>query len=143
MQTTGPGPAVGIAAQIVGLIDEFNDGNDGVRHTVVLTADGLPLLKSSAMTHEQMQRLAASASGLYSLSKGTGALFALGGLENTLVRLAGGNVIVAAVPPQAVLAVITDAAADLRKVGYQIGVVASQLGPRLTPEAIADLRSRI
>jgi predicted regulator of Ras-like GTPase activity (Roadblock/LC7/MglB family) len=143
MQTTGAIGAAEIAAQIVQLVEDFRESNAGVRHAVVLATDGLPLFKASGMTSEQMQRLAASASGMFSLSKGIGGVLELGALENTLVRLAGGNVIISAIPPHAVLAVTTDVAVDLRQVGYKIGVIASQLGPSLSQEVIGELRRRI
>ncbi|MGV9482856.1 roadblock/LC7 domain-containing protein [Gordonia aichiensis] len=52
------------------VLDGLIDRTPGSEHALVLSADGLPLARSSALTREDAEHLAAMASALHSLARG-------------------------------------------------------------------------
>jgi hypothetical protein len=78
-------------------------------------------------------QLAAAASGLISLARGTAHLLGAGALSQTILEMAGGYLFVTAVSQDATLAVYAERRCDIGLVGYEMTMLASRVGHALTP----------
>ncbi|MEV4946525.1 roadblock/LC7 domain-containing protein [Streptomyces sp. NPDC053755] len=109
-----------------------------VRHTVVLSDDGLAVGASSGLSREDAEHLAAIASGFNSLAKGAGRHFRTGGVRQTMVEMDDGFLFVAAAGDGSCLAVLSSAAADIGLIAYEMARLVKRVGehlhtpPRLT-----------
>ncbi|MFF9017064.1 roadblock/LC7 domain-containing protein [Streptomyces sp. NPDC014870] len=109
-----------------------------VRHTVVLSNDGLAVGSSSGLSREDAEHLAAIASGFNSLAKGAGRHFHTGGVRQTMVEMDDGFLFVAAAGDGSCLAVLSLASADIGLIAYEMARLVKRVGehlhtpPRLT-----------
>ncbi|MFF0431309.1 roadblock/LC7 domain-containing protein [Streptomyces sp. NPDC004327] len=109
-----------------------------VRHTVVLSNDGLAVGSSSGLSREDAEHLAAIASGFNSLAKGAGRQFHAGGVRQTMVEMDDGFLFVAAAGDGSCLAVLSGAHADIGLIAYEMARLVKRVGehlhtpPRLT-----------
>ncbi|WP_377268460.1 roadblock/LC7 domain-containing protein [Peterkaempfera sp. SMS 1(5)a] len=113
------------------LLDELVTRVPEVRHAVVLSADGLAMGTSAALSREDGEHLAAVASGFHSLAKGAGRHFGAGDVRQTMVELEGGYLFVAAAGEGSCLAVFTTAGADLGLVAYEMARLVRRVGEHL------------
>ncbi|MGQ0575433.1 MAG: roadblock/LC7 domain-containing protein [Pseudonocardia sp.] len=119
--------------QLDWLLVEFTRDTPGVVNTVVVSADGLRLATSPGMTETLGDQLAAAASGLGSLARGTAQLLGAGQVTQTILELAGGYFFVSAISQGAALAVYAERTCDIGLVGYEMTMLASRVGHALTP----------
>lgn len=111
----------------------------GAEAAVALSGDGLLLGRSATVDRDRAERLAAMSSAYSSLSRGVGAEFAMGMVQQTAVELADGYLVVTEAGDGACLAVIAAAHADLGMVAYEMNVMVQQVraalavGPRAQP----------
>lgn len=117
------------------LVTEFASGTPGVRHVVVVSADGLRLAASQGVDPELADQLCAAVSGLVSLARGTAALLAAEPVSQTIVEMAGGYLFATSISLGSTLAVFTDRSADMGLVGYEMTMLAARVGHALTPAA--------
>jgi predicted regulator of Ras-like GTPase activity (Roadblock/LC7/MglB family) len=117
--------------QISRLLDELVERAPGVRHALVLAADGLPRGASRSLTREDGEQLAAVASGFHSLARGVGQHFETGSARQTLVELDNAFLLVIAAGSGSALAVFTEADADIGLVAYEMALLVKRLGPQL------------
>ncbi|MFF0428193.1 roadblock/LC7 domain-containing protein [Streptomyces sp. NPDC004520] len=109
-----------------------------VRHTVVLSNDGLAVGSSSGLSREDAEHLAAIASGFHSLAKGAGRQFHTGGVRQTMVEMDDGFLFVAAAGDGSCLAVLSSVSADIGLIAYEMARLVKRVGehlhtpPRLT-----------
>lgn len=68
------------------LLDDLTERVEYVRHALVLSNDGLVTGASSALAREDAEHLAAVASGLHSLAKGSGRHFGAGQVRQTMIE---------------------------------------------------------
>ncbi|MBT2365450.1 roadblock/LC7 domain-containing protein [Streptomyces sp. ISL-10] len=109
-----------------------------VRHTVVLSNDGLPVGASKGLTREDAEHLAAVASGFHSLAKGTGRHFAAGGVRQTMVEMDEGFLFVAAAGDGSCLALLTSVSADIGLIAYEMARLVNRVGEHLrTPARVS------
>jgi predicted regulator of Ras-like GTPase activity (Roadblock/LC7/MglB family) len=111
----------------------------------VLSADGLLISRSSNISREDGDHLAAVASGLQSLAKGTARHFGGGGVQQTVVEMDSRLLVVTAAGQGACLAVLADAEADLGMIAYEVNLLVKRVGSVLSaaprhPQAAADVR---
>ncbi|MFE2996935.1 roadblock/LC7 domain-containing protein [Nocardia sp. NPDC059246] len=124
------------------LLDGLVNRLPGAEHAVVLSADGLALARSAGLDPENAEHLAAIASALHSLARGVGARFGKGPLQQTVVELSEGYLVVTEAGQGACLALLAAIEADLGLVAYEINVIVGQVGeqlsamPRSTPGAL-------
>ena len=104
----------------------------GAENAVVLSGDGLLLGRSSALDRENAEHLAAMASAFQSLSRGVGTQFGKGGVQQTVVELEGGYLVVTEAGAGACLALLASARADLGMIAYELNVIVSQVGGALS-----------
>jgi predicted regulator of Ras-like GTPase activity (Roadblock/LC7/MglB family) len=119
--------------QLDWLLDEFVGGTPGVVHGVVVSGDGLRLAMSSGVSTALGDQLAAAASGLVSLARGTAHLLSAGPVTQTILEMASGYLFVTSISQGAVLAVFAERQCDIGLVGYEMTMLASRVGHALTP----------
>jgi predicted regulator of Ras-like GTPase activity (Roadblock/LC7/MglB family) len=121
------------SGQLDWLLAEFAREVPGVVHAVVVSGDGLRLAMSPDVTVALGDQLAAAASGLVSLARGTSHLLNAGSVTQTILEMAGGYLFVSSVSQGATLAVFTRRQCDIGMVGYEMTLLASRVGHALTP----------
>jgi predicted regulator of Ras-like GTPase activity (Roadblock/LC7/MglB family) len=114
------------------LLDELVRRLAGAENAVVLSGDGLLLGRSSALDREDAEHLAAMASAFQSLSRGVGAQFGKGQVQQTVVELEAGFLVVTEAGAGACLALLASAHADLGMVAYELNVIVGQVGGTLS-----------
>ncbi|WP_219416068.1 roadblock/LC7 domain-containing protein [Pseudonocardia nigra] len=123
----------GPAGQLDWLLAEFVRDTPGVVHGVVVSGDGLRLAMSPGVGVALGDQLAAAASGLVSLARGTAHLLEAGPVSQTILEMAGGYLFVTSVSQGATLAVFAERRCDIGMVGYEMMMLASRVGHALTP----------
>jgi predicted regulator of Ras-like GTPase activity (Roadblock/LC7/MglB family) len=121
------------SGQLDWLLAEFARDVPGVVHGVVVSGDGLRLAMSPGVSVALGDQLAAAASGLVSLARGTAHLLDAGPVTQTILEMAGGYLFVSSVSQGATLAVYTHRQCDIGMVGYEMTMLASRVGHALTP----------
>jgi predicted regulator of Ras-like GTPase activity (Roadblock/LC7/MglB family) len=113
---------------LTGLVDRVAD----VHQAVVLSEDGLVVSKSTGFPREDAERLAATASGLMSLSKGVSMDFRGGPVRQALIEMARSYLILTSAGPGAHLVVLTGSNADVGVVAYQMNMLVKKIGEHLS-----------
>lgn len=121
------------SGQLDWLLVEFVRDTPGVVHGLVVSGDGLRLATSPGVGVALGDQLAAAASGLVSLARGTAQLLGAGALSQTILEMTGGYLFVSAVSEDATLAVYAERRCDIGLVGYEMTMLASRVGHALTP----------
>ena len=117
------------------LITAFADRVPSVAHALVVSSDGLPLAFSQDLPPDRMDQLAAIASGLTSLVEGAARIFEGGPVNQTVVEMRQGVLIVMSVTGGSTLAVLAGANCDMGLVAYEMALLADRTWRVLTPEA--------
>ncbi|GAA0664015.1 roadblock/LC7 domain-containing protein [Streptomyces thermocarboxydovorans] len=112
---------------LTGLVERVAE----VNHAVVLSEDGLVISRSTGFLRDDAERLAASASGLMSLSKGVSMDFRGGPVRQALVEMANSYLVLTSAGPGAQLVVLTGPGADVGVVAYQMNMLVKQIGEHL------------
>jgi predicted regulator of Ras-like GTPase activity (Roadblock/LC7/MglB family) len=116
------------------LLDDLTQRVSGVRHAIVLSADGLTMGGSQGMTREDTEHLSAIAAGSHSLAMGAGRHFGLGGVRQTIIELEGGFLFVTAAGQGARLAVLAAGDAELGLVTYEMALLVKRVGEHLSTQ---------
>ncbi|WP_442943883.1 roadblock/LC7 domain-containing protein [Nocardia sp. NBC_00508] len=114
------------------MLDDLVGRLAGAEKAVVLSADGLAIARSKALTREDSEHLAAMASALSSLARGVGNQFDKGLVQQTVVELEFGYLVVTEAGAGACLALLTAERADLGLVAYEMNVIVQQVGDSLS-----------
>jgi len=117
------------------LITAFADRVPSVAHALVLSSDGLPLAYSQGLPPDRVDQLAAVASGLTSLVEGAARIFEGGPVNQTVVEMRQGSLIVMSVTGGSILAVLAGADSDMGLVAYEMALLADRTWRVLTPES--------
>jgi predicted regulator of Ras-like GTPase activity (Roadblock/LC7/MglB family) len=115
------------------LLVDFSRRTAGVRHSLVVSRDGLRLAASDRIDIGLADQLAAISSGLVSLAQGAARAFAAEPVQQTIVEMAGGYLFVSSIGEGAVLAVFADRYCDIGMIGYEMTLLAARVGHLLTP----------
>jgi hypothetical protein len=115
------------------LLAEFVRATPGVRQAVVVSADGLRLAVSPGVDEGLGDQLAAAASGITSLARGTAHLLGDAPVTQTILEMAGGYFFVTAISTGASLAVHADRRSDIGMIGYEMTMLAGRVGRTLSP----------
>lgn len=113
------------------LLDELVRNVPKVRVALLLSNDGLAMASSSGTSREDGEHLAAVASALHSLAKGTSRHFEAGSVRQTMIELDGGFLFVVAAGGGTCLTVFADAGADIGFVAYEMARLINQVGEHL------------
>ncbi|MGV9668180.1 roadblock/LC7 domain-containing protein [Nocardia niigatensis] len=114
------------------LLDDLAERLVGVRHAVVLSTDGLLLGRSTSMAVEEAEHFAAMSSALHSLARSAGHRFDGGGARQAVIELDRAVLFVTAAGPNACLALLTEDAANLGMVAYEMNQTVQRVGTFLT-----------
>jgi predicted regulator of Ras-like GTPase activity (Roadblock/LC7/MglB family) len=98
---------------------------------VVLSTDGLIVQKSSFMSQDLAEILAAGASSMYSVAAGTGRRFESGPVHQVVIEYAGHTLFIAAAGQNARLAVLCDKDVDMGMVAYEVSRLVTRIGDYL------------
>ena len=122
------------------LITNFVDNTPGVSHTVVVSADGLLLAMSEGFPRDRADQLAAVASGLVSLTQGAARCFEAGAVNETVVEMELGIMVLMSISDGSCLAILAAPNCDIGQVAYEMTMLVDRVGQILTPELRAQLQ---
>ncbi|MEV8593178.1 roadblock/LC7 domain-containing protein [Streptomyces sp. NPDC052012] len=126
---THPVPATD--AQLDRLLSGLVERVAEVNHAVVLSEDGLVVSRSTGFLRDDAERLAATASGLMSLSRGVSMDFRGGPVQQTLIEMANSHLILTSAGSGAQLVVLTGPGADAGAVAHEMNLLAQRIGEHL------------
>ena len=124
--------AVGRRGGLNWLLDELVRRLAGAEKAVAVSDDGLLLGRSASVDRESAEHLAAMASAFQSLSRGVGTTFSKGPVQQVVVELEHGYLLVTEGGAGACLALLSSADADLGMVAYEMNVIVQQVGSTLS-----------
>ncbi|MET9293969.1 roadblock/LC7 domain-containing protein [Streptomyces sp. NPDC003077] len=113
------------------LLDDLTQRVERVRHALVLSNDGLVTGASEGLARQDAEHLAAVASGLHSLAKGSGRHFDAGRVRQTVIEFDGGMLFVTAAGDGSCLCVLADADADMGHIAYEMTLLVNRVGEHL------------
>ena len=93
-----------------------------------MSADGLLMAASASIPGERAEQVAAVSSGLASLAVGAARLFEGGAVLQTVVEMEHGYLMLMSVGDGSNLAVLTQEAADIGQVGYEMALLVDRVG---------------
>jgi uncharacterized protein len=128
-------PPVGQVPDLNGLMTTFVERVDSVAHAIVVSADGLPIAFSRGFPPDRVDQLAAVASGLASLTQGASRVFEGGVVNQTVVEMQRGVLIMMSISDGSSLALLAAADCDMGLVAYEMVLLVEQVGSALTPGA--------
>jgi hypothetical protein len=116
------------------LVTAFADRVPSIAHALVVSSDGLPLAFSQGLPPDRVDQLAAVTSGLTSLVEGASRIFEGGPVNQTVVEMRHGLLIVMAVTGGSTIAVLADSDCDMGLVAYEMALLADRTWRALTPD---------
>ncbi|MGW1074176.1 roadblock/LC7 domain-containing protein [Streptomyces sp. NPDC002537] len=117
------------------MLDDLTERVDHIRHAMVLSNDGLVTGASASLEREDAEHLAAVASGLHSLAKGTGRQFRAGRVRQTMVEFEEGVLFVTAAGDGSCLCVLGGPGADIGHVAYEMTLLVNRVGEHLSVDS--------
>jgi predicted regulator of Ras-like GTPase activity (Roadblock/LC7/MglB family) len=110
------------------LVTRFVDDVPDAAHAILLSADGLLMASSTSLPADRAEQVAAVSSGLASLAVGASRLFEGGAVLQTIVEMEHGYLMLMSVGDGSTLAVLTQDAADIGQVGYEMALLVARVG---------------
>ncbi len=117
------------------LVSRFVDEVPDAAHAILLSADGLLMAASASIPDDRAEQVAAVSSGLASLAVGASRLFDGGAVLQTVVEMAHGYLMLMSVGDGSNLAVLTQEAADVGQVGYEMALLVDRVGRTVQAQA--------
>jgi predicted regulator of Ras-like GTPase activity (Roadblock/LC7/MglB family) len=131
------------AANFNWLLDNFVKSVPGVRHTLVVSADGLLMAMSNELDRTSGDQLSAIVAGLNSLTRGAARQLQAGEVRQAIVEMDNNFMFQMSISNGSVLGVVTDATCDVGLVGYEMALLVSRTEATLTPQLITEMRARL
>jgi uncharacterized protein len=125
------------------LVSSFVRRVPGISHAIVLSSDGLLMAMSDQLDRTRADQLAAVASGLSSLTQGASRCFAGGKVNQTVVHMEEGFLIVMGIGDGSAMAALAAPDVDVGVVGYEMTMLVAQCGEVLTPALREELQSAL
>lgn len=110
------------------LLDDLVQRVPGAERSVVLSADGLLIGRSAAISPDDAEHLSAVCSGFQSLARGTGRHFGGGAVRQTVVEMERSFLVVTAAGTGACLALLAEVDTDMGMVAYEMNLMVKQVG---------------
>jgi uncharacterized protein len=120
------------------LLSGFAGDTPGVRHVLVVSADGLRLAVSRGVEPELADQLCAAVSGLVSLARGTAQTLRAGAVSQTIIEMAAGYLFLTSMTEGSSVAVYTQRDCDMGMVGYEVTMLAVRVGHVLSAQPRAQ-----
>jgi predicted regulator of Ras-like GTPase activity (Roadblock/LC7/MglB family) len=115
-------------ANLTWLLDDLVDRVPSALQAVVLSADGLMMGASAALSREDAEHLSAMAAGFQSLAKGASRHFGAGPVRQTVVEMEDAFLFVTAAGQGACLTVLAASDADLGLIAYEMAMLVIRVG---------------
>ena len=131
------------AANFSWLLDNFVKSVPGVRHTLVVSADGLLMAVSDDLDRTAGDQLAAIVSGMSSLTRGAARQLRSGEVRQSIVEMDTMFLFTMSINDGSVLSVLAEATCDVGLIGYEMALLVSRTEATLTPQLISEMRSRL
>ena len=131
------------AANFNWLLDNFVKSVPGVRHTLVVSADGLLMAMSDDLDRTSADQLSAVVAGLSSLTRGAARQLRSGEVRQSIVEMDSLFLFLMTISDGSVLAVAADAMCDVGLVGYEMALLVSRTETILSPQLISEMRARL
>lgn len=113
------------------LVSNFARNVPRVAHAALVSVDGLVMATSAHLPEDRAGRLAAVASGLASLSTSVSTLFAGGRIQQSIVEMNRGYLLLMSVGDGSQLVALTTADCDIGQVGYEMAILVEQVGSEI------------
>ncbi len=131
------------AANFNWLLANFVSSVPGVRHTLVVSADGLLMAMSDQLHRTSGDQLAAIVSGLASLTRGASRQLGGGNVRQAVVEMDELFLFTTNVSDGSVLAVVADVTCDVGLVGYEMTLLVTRAEATMTPQLVAEMRAAL
>ena len=131
------------AANFNWLLDNFVKSVPGVRHTLVVSADGLLMAMSNDLDRTSGDQMSAIIAGLSSLTRGAARQLQAGEVRQAIVEMDNNFMFQMSISDGSVLGVVADATCDVGLVGYEMALLVSRTEATLTPQLVSEMRSRL
>lgn len=116
------------------LVTNFVERVPAVAHAIVVSSDGLPMAHSEGFPLDRVDQLSAVTSGLTSLTQGASRVFEGGIVNQTVVDMQRGLLIVMSISDGSSIAVLAAADCDMGLVAYEMALLVERVGGALTPQ---------
>lgn len=116
------------SANLTWLLDDLVERVPSALQAVVLSADGLMMGASAALSREDAEHLSAMAAGFQSLAKGASRHFRAGPVRQTVVEMEDAFLFVTAAGQGACLTVLAASDADLGLIAYEMAMLVTRVG---------------
>src|SRR5690606_12258117 len=116
------------------LLDNFVKTVSGVRHTLVVSADGLLMAMSEDLDRTSGDQLAAIVSGMSSLTRGAARQLNSGNVRQSIIEMDDAFMFLMNVSNGSVLGAVADATCDVGLIGYEMALLVSRTEATLTPQ---------
>jgi predicted regulator of Ras-like GTPase activity (Roadblock/LC7/MglB family) len=131
------------AANFSWLLDNFVKSVPGVRHTLVVSADGLLMAVSDDLDRTSGDQLAAIVSGMSSLTRGAARQLQSGEVRQSIIEMDTLFMFTMSINDGSVLSVMAEATCDVGLIGYEMAMLVSRTEATLTPQLISEMRARL
>ena len=131
------------AANFNWLLGNFVKSVPGVRHTLVVSADGLLMAMSDELDRTEADRLSAIVSGLSSLTRGAARQLRAGNVRQAIVEMDELFLFTTNISDGSVLAVAAEASSDVGLVGYEMTLLVTRAEAAMTPQLVSEMRARL
>ncbi|GAA3298511.1 roadblock/LC7 domain-containing protein [Dactylosporangium vinaceum] len=106
----------------------------GVAHAVAVSSDGLCLARSQSLEKDSAEQVAAFTTGIESLTRGIAKLMQANPVEQVVVDMAGGRIVVMAIGDGSILTVLAAKDAEMGQIAYEMAMLINRVGAVLTPQ---------
>jgi predicted regulator of Ras-like GTPase activity (Roadblock/LC7/MglB family) len=120
------------SSNLTWLLDDLVERVPTAQQAVVLSADGLMMGASAALSREDAEHLSAMAAGFQSLAKGASRHFRAGPVRQTVVEMESAFLFVTAAGQGACLAVLASSDADLGLIAYEMAMLVTRVGQNMS-----------
>lgn len=117
------------------LVTDFVGRVPDVAHAAIVSSDGLVVAVSAGFPEDRAERFAAVTSGLASLVHGAAQIFEAGGVNQTMVEMDAGVLVVMTVSHGASLAVLAGPDGKMGLIAYEMALLVERAGRMITPAA--------
>lgn len=125
------------------LLVNFVKSVAGVRHTLVVSADGLLMAMSDGLDRTSADQLAAIVSGLAALTGGAARELRGGKVLQGVIEMENAFLFTTTISDGSVLAVVSEATCDVGLIGYEMTVLVNRAESVMTPDLVAEMRARL
>jgi uncharacterized protein len=115
------------------LVTDFVGRVPDVAHAVIVSSDGLVVAVSAGFPEDRADRLAAVTAGLASLVQGAARMFEAGGVNQTVVEMDAGVLVVMTISHGASLAVLAGPDGKMGLIAYEMALLVERAGRMITP----------